>query len=170
MTAPSSSKCEVSIRNSLEMAPATGATGTLTVTTTRDCAWDAASSSPWIVITAGSSGQGEGNISYRVTANEDPAPRRGTVSVNETQLSVAQEPAPCRFAVSPLSGTVVNEGGSVSVRVETAAVCEWTVLSDASWITSDVRGSKTGTATFNLLVAENPGQARSGSARVGGRT
>src|SRR5438093_13572171 len=71
-TSPSTPKCQVSIDNSLATAPASGANGSLTITTTRDCTWSASSGVNWIALTSAANGQGSGTVSYRVDANGVP--------------------------------------------------------------------------------------------------
>ena len=89
VTAPSGAKCAVTVSNSLSTVPASGAAGTVTVSTSRDCTWAASSSNNWIAITSASSGQGEGTVDYRVAANMDHASRRGTLAVNDQQVTIA---------------------------------------------------------------------------------
>src|SRR5215208_4376567 len=104
VTAPTSLKCQVTAANGMTgTAPATGTSSTIEVNTTRDCTWSAASEVAWIAIMSSATGQGSGSISYRVNPNAEPVQRRGVVDVNNSQVAVVQEPAPCRFAVAPSS-------------------------------------------------------------------
>lgn len=169
VSAPSTTKCQVAVTNSLPTAPPAGATGTLSVTTTRDCTWDAASTASWIEITSASRGQGSADVTYRVSVNSEPTTRRGTLSVNDTQLSVAQEPAPCRFSVTPASASVAADGAPVVVRVETHEVCAWTAIADAGWLAVGGAASRSGPGTVTVTVDANSGAGRSGTARVAGQ-
>jgi len=169
VTAPSSSKCQVTVDNSPSTVPATGGTGTLNVTTTRDCTWDAASAAAWVTLTGAATGQGSGAVSYRVGTNVDPATRRATLTVNNAQVVVAQDAAPCQFKVSPTSASPGPESARLTVNVETAsAMCSWTVASDSSWIHVD-SASKSGTGATTLTIDANTGAARSGTAVVAGQ-
>src|SRR5690242_17928940 len=94
---PTTAKCQVSVSNSMASAPATGGSGTVSVDATRDCTWTASANAAWISITSAASGQGAGAVSYRVAPNQDPSARRGTVAVNDQQVQISQEAAPCRF-------------------------------------------------------------------------
>jgi len=47
---PSGPKCQVTVANSLESVPASGATGTLTVSTARDCTWAVSSNAGWLTV------------------------------------------------------------------------------------------------------------------------
>src|SRR5262245_39427936 len=91
VTAPTAVKCEVAVANEMSgAAPPAGMSSTIAVTTTRDCTWTAASAVSWIAITSGSSGQGSGAVSYRVSANADPLQRQGTVDVNSKTITLVQ--------------------------------------------------------------------------------
>ena len=58
-----------------------GGLGTVNVTASPSiCAWTAVSNAPWLVITGGASGIGNGNVSYSVAANTGLA-RSGTLTI-----------------------------------------------------------------------------------------
>src|SRR6476620_9253525 len=135
VSAPSTAKCQVSVTDSPGMLPAAGGSGSLSVTTTRDCTWEATSATPWLVLTGPASGQGSGDLSYRANPNVDPSTRRANLTVNDTTVAIAQEAAPCRFTITPSSTSVVAVGGSAVVRVDTAsALCSWTAASQTQWV------------------------------------
>jgi hypothetical protein len=143
--------------------PAAGASGTITISTNRDCTWSASTATAWISITSSGSGQGEATLTYRVAANVDPSPRHGTVTVNDSTVDVTQEPAPCRFTVSPSAAASPAAGGSIEITVDASSpACAWTAVSNAAWITvaAGARGSGNGTVTLNILP--NGGDAREG--------
>ncbi len=163
ITAPTAAKCEVSVANAMSGAvPAAGASSTLTVTTTRDCTWTATTNATWIAWTSTANGQGSASITYRVSANHDPAQRRATVGVNAAELMVIQDPAPCRYGVTPASTTVSADGASVSAAVDTLTGCSWSATSQVSWIVvaSPASGTKSGAIAMN--VQANAGAARRG--------
>ena len=54
------------------------------------CHWGATSNSPWIQITAGSSGSGPGRVSYAFAANPHSTARIGTLTVGGQTLTVIQ--------------------------------------------------------------------------------
>lgn len=120
LTAPTSPKFEVSVANSLSGAePSAGMDGALSVSTARDLTWSVATTSDWIKLTATKNGQGDGSIAYRITANPNPAQHRATIDVNNTQVLLLQDAAPCRFTVAPLNTTVSASGGAVSINIDT---------------------------------------------------
>ncbi len=170
-TAPSSSKCQVAVTSSLSSAPSAGGSGTATVSTTRDCSWTAASTTSWLSIASGASGQGDGTIAFRVGANTDPTPRRGSLAVNDASLEIAQDAAPCEFTVTPPTSDVGTAGGDVRISVGASSpACTWTAVSNASWIVVREGASARGTGAATVNVAANTGGAREGSVVVAGKT
>jgi hypothetical protein len=169
-TAPSTIKCEITLQNSMNTAPAAGASGTLAVTTTRDCAWTAASDASWLAISSGANGQGSGSVAYTVAANGQPSQRRGTLAVNGQQATVTQDAAACRFTVTPPNSTVSMQGGTVTVNVEAVAGCTWTAQSSVSWMTIASGASGSGNGAVAVQVGANGGDGRSGTITVAGNT
>jgi hypothetical protein len=56
-----------------------GGAGSISVTTTANCSWQATSDSPWITITSGSTGVGSGPANYTVAANATGKSRKGSI-------------------------------------------------------------------------------------------
>src|SRR5437667_8572292 len=169
VTGPSGSKCQVNVSSSMQSAPPSGAAGTLTIGTSRDCTWAVSSTVSWIVITAGSNGQGDGSAAYRIAANTQPSQRRGMIEVNSTQVAITQEAA-CRFDVSVSNTTVPAQGGTVTVNVQSGGTCGWTAASQTEWIAVSAGSSGTGNGSVTLNVAANGGAARTGKVLVAGET
>jgi len=67
----------------------TAGTGTITVTAGTGCVWTAASNSAWLTIVTGSSGVGNGTVTYQIAANTGGA-RNGTLTVAGATVSVHQ--------------------------------------------------------------------------------
>jgi hypothetical protein len=57
-----------------------GGRGTVSVTAAASCAWTAVSNVPWITVTSGGTGTGNGTVGFTVTANTG-ADRTGTVTI-----------------------------------------------------------------------------------------
>lgn len=169
-TAPDTPKCQVTVDGAVPAAPADGATGTLTVTTTRDCTWTATSSANWIELPGARSGQGSGTVAYKIDANGQPAARGGTIDVNGSQATVSQAPAPCKFAVSPANAAVSASGGAVTIAVETLTGCSWTAAADDPWVHVISGASGNGAGTIRFAVDANAGGARSCLAHVANQT
>ncbi len=78
-------------------------TGSLSVTSVSPGTnWTAVSDSPWLTVTFGSSGTGNGTVSFSVTVNLTGAQRIGTITVGNTVYSVVQKAG--QYTVSLLAG------------------------------------------------------------------
>jgi PKD repeat protein len=83
--------CSYSISPSSRSFAADGGTGSVTVTTQAGCTWTAASQNTWITVTAGSSGDGPGTITYSVAPNTSANPRSGSLRIAGKIHSVQQD-------------------------------------------------------------------------------
>ena len=82
--------CTYSISPTRASYPASGGSGTITVTTAAGCAWNASSSSSWITIT-GATGIGPGTVDYTVAPYVGkPKKRNGTMTVAGSTVSIQQ--------------------------------------------------------------------------------
>ncbi|HPD50181.1 MAG TPA: hypothetical protein P5187_10260 [Smithellaceae bacterium] len=82
------------------------------------CAWTAVSNNPWITITGGASGTGNGTVTYSITANSG-AERTGTITVGGQTFTIIQN------AYTSCSGyRVWNETGSRKDFRVTGEGCE----------------------------------------------
>jgi hypothetical protein len=151
-------------------APASGGAGTINVNTTRDCTWSASSGATWIAITSGNSGQGEGSVAFRISENPDPSARRGTVTVNDAQIAISQDPAPCKYTLSPTNASMAAAGGATTIHVDAHAGCAWTAASQADWIQVTSGSPGNGPGNLAISVTANAGSARSGALTVAGQT
>ena len=86
--------CNFSISLASQNFTACGGTGTVNVTATTGCNWIATGSDSWITITSGSSGVGNGAVSYSVAVNTGPA-RTGTLTIAGQTFTVTQDAGPC---------------------------------------------------------------------------
>ena len=189
-TSPSPAKCAVAVSGGSAVDSA-GGTRAVTVTTQPECAWTAASQASWITELAPVSGQGNGEIRFRVGANPAATPRAGELVVNDTHTRIEQAAAPaptiagptptptpapspsptCVFAIAPVSYAAPSGGGrGPAVTITTGAGCAWTASSNAGWITIVGGASGSGTGTVTYAVAPVSGAARTGSVTIAGRT
>ena len=113
---------------------AAAATGTVAVGGGSDCAWAAVSNVPWITITSGNSGVGNGSVAYSVTANTGTLARTGTLTIAGKTFTVTQPATSCSFTISPGSQAFAAAGGTAAVTVTTSAGCSWTASSGAAWV------------------------------------
>ena len=91
-----------------------------------------------------------------------------------THVAATDTPADCggtcSFSINPTSASFAAAGGSGSVTVTTTAGCNWTAVSNNSFITVTSGASGSGNGTVNYSVAANTSTARSGSLTVAGLT
>ena len=93
-------------------------------------------------VKSGSSGTGNGTVSYTVAANTGTA-RTGTLTNPGLTTTVTQAGA-CAYTVAPTTQSVLVGGRSHSAAVTTTSGCGWTgVSNDPAWIT--VTGGSSGT-------------------------
>lgn len=188
-------KCQVSLATPA-MLDARGGTGAIAVTTQPECAWNASATVSWISALSPASGQGTGNLEFRVAVNENTSGREGAIVVNGVQVRVAQRaaeppppppppppptpppptpppPAPppsCTYSISPSSASAPTAGSTGTVSVSTQSGCPWTGASGASWITVTAGATGSGNGSVSYLVLANAGAARTGTLTIAGRT
>jgi hypothetical protein len=160
--------CTFSIAPASRQIAAAGGTTTAAVTAAGSCAWTATPSVPWISITAGGSGTGNGTVQMTVAANTGAA-RSGTVTIAGQTFTVSQDSG-CTFTVAPESPSSPAAGGSIRIQVTASAGCTWTATSSTPWITVPANAGGNGNGSVDLGIAANTGPARTGTATVAGRT
>ena len=92
-----------------------------------------------------------------------------------THVAATDTPADCggtcSFSINPTSASFAAAGGSGSVSVTTTAGCNWTAVSNNSFITVTSGASGSGNGTVNYSVAANTGSlSRNGSLTIAGLT
>lgn len=169
VAAPDGPKCSAALSATSASFGANGGTGTVAVSTDRDCSWTASAAAGWISINGSAGGQGAGSVSYSVAANPVPAPRSGALVVASTTVQLTQAGAPCNFSLSRTQDSVPAAGGMSTVGVSTLSGCAWNAAAIDSWIT--VAGGQSGNAsgTVTLSIAANAGGARTGQALIAGQ-
>jgi photosystem II stability/assembly factor-like uncharacterized protein len=85
--------CAYSTSLASQSFPAGGAMGSVSVTATTGCNWQASSSVSWIAINSGS-GNGDGTVSFSVGVNAEPLPRTATLNIAGQSFTVNQFGAP----------------------------------------------------------------------------
>jgi hypothetical protein len=166
-TSPSSTRCQPTLGSPGASYGPSGGTGTLTVAVERECDWSASPNAPWIVLTAGKQGQGEGTVTYRVTENVDPVARRGSITVSSQSVQIAQDAAACHFTVAPAQLNAPAAGSDFAIEVRTHAACSWTAAVNASWATLAPASGK-GDGAIQVHVVANTGETRTSEVIVAG--
>ena len=132
------SGCTTSLSPSSQTIVAAGSNGTVGVTA--GCSWTAISNVPWITVTSGSSGTGNGTVNYSVAANPLSSPRSGTITIAGQFFTVNQDAAPPAIIQFNAPGYSMSEGNlMVSVNVTRSGNTANTA--SVSFTTSDIAGT-----------------------------
>lgn len=142
-------------------------TGSVTITANlSSCTRTATSDAAWLTIPVGSSGTGNGTLSWTAAANNAGAQRTGRITVGDATFTLQQEGAACSYSVAPGTQRLTAAGGTGSFTLTTN--CLWEAVSTASWlsVTSATTGSGNATINFSAPINLSP-QSRTASITVG---
>ena len=168
VTGPTPAKCGVSVAASADSVAATGALRSFAITTPPECAWTAAAEVSWITELSPSTGQGSSDVRFRVMPNSDGRSRQGTIAVNNQQVQVQQDAAPCRVQLNATNDRFDAKGGTATLSVAAPDRCTWSASSSDRWIVVNGPTSGTGAGSVRFEVMPNEGAERSGAISVGG--
>jgi hypothetical protein len=148
--------------------------GTVSVTTGPNCPWTASTNSgswDWIGISSGTTGMGNGIVSYIVLANTGST-RTGTLAIAGQTFTITQQG--CAYSVSPVTNTFGAQANSGTVSVTTDPNCPWTAAANSvSWdwigIASGWNGAGNGTVSY-FVLSNNSGSTRTGTLGIAGAT
>lgn len=82
--------CSYSISPTSRTIGASGGSASFSVSTQSGCSWTASTSKSWIHITGGSSGNGNGSVSYSVDSNSSTSQRSGTIEAAGKTFTITQ--------------------------------------------------------------------------------
>ncbi len=82
--------CSYQLSSTSSSAPVIASTGSVTVTAPANCAWTAASNSGFLTVTSGSSGSGNGTVSYSAAGDSTVSSRSGTLTIAGQVFTVSQ--------------------------------------------------------------------------------
>jgi hypothetical protein len=171
LTSPSSTKCALQVTADSPSFPASGGSGSVRITATRDCQWSAKTDASWLSIASPAQGQGEGTVKFSAGTNTDATSRTAAIAVNDQRLEISQAGKPCELIVSSNHESVDGAGGDLSVHVRASAEsCAWTASSSVPWISivSGRDGHGNGTATFHVEPMTGP--PRTGNVTIAGQS
>ena len=162
--------CSFVLSSGIAGVPASGGSGSVTVTTAQGCTWTSSTTTPWLTMNSSGS-SGTGDVQFTAAANSQAAPRTGTLTLAGQTYTVNQAGVECSFQLSA-AGAVVPASGATGARfaINTAGVgCSANAVSFANWMSvSTAFSGQTGTVTYS--AAANPGgSARTGLIQVGGQ-
>ncbi len=158
--------CTYSLSPTSKSSEGAADSGSVSVTAGSGCAWTATSNSPWITITSGSSGTGNGTVNYSIAANKGTSPRTGTMTIAKQVFWVNQAgfiqtytltaSAGADGTISPQGSVTVNAGDTQTFnitansgyRVDDVRVDGVSVGNVTSYTFSNVSANHTITASF----------------------
>src|SRR5262245_20573695 len=166
---PTPAKCQLTVAGPPNVV-ADGGSGTISVTAQPECAWTISTQASWLSQFSPASGQGNGTVAFRAEPNPAPSTREAEIVVNDSQVRVMQEAAPCRFSLAPETQSVAASASNASVSISVLNGCAWTARSNAEWLTITSRADGNGSGTLTFRVAANGGGPRTGTLTIGDRT
>ena len=84
---------------------------------------------------------------------------------------VFNAPPPCTYSISPVSQSFGQAGGPGTVNITTQSGCNWTAVSNASWLVITSNSSVTGNGTVNYSASSNSSASmRTGTLTVAGQS
>jgi hypothetical protein len=172
----SEERCSYSLNPASQFFPQAGGTGSFDVHTSPACQWIASVAVPWITITSGGRGIGDGTVGFSVAPNSPVGDRTGHISINNTfPFFVFQNDSDsCFISVDPLTTSCAEACGS-NITVTAPDGCSWTAISNTPWITVTSGASGVGSGKVGFLLSRNsfvgstPGPARAGTMTIAGQ-
>ena len=167
--------CTYSISPTSKNFNSAGGSGTVSVNTQSGCSWTAVSNTGWITIASGSSGTGNGTVSYSVSENTSTSQRTGTMTIAGKTFTVTQEGTNIPPTANAGPDQTVEEGATVTLDGSNSndpddgiASYLWTQTGGASVTLSDAAavqptfiapnvGPDGESFTFQLTVTDNGG-------------
>lgn len=132
------------------------------------CQWTAVSAAPWLTVTSGSAGAGNGTVAYAADRNREPPARSAAIVVNDKSFVVTQEGevvVSCEYSVTPVQFTPCMAATTMSAVVTTQATCSWTAAA-SPWITVTGGQSGIGPGLVSFSVSDNYDAPRQGIVEV----
>ena len=168
-TVVQSAACSLTLAPAGVSVPAAGATGSVNVTAnSSSCDRSAASTVPWITISFGASGTGNGAFGYTVAPNTTGGARSGTVSVGNQTFTVYQEAGACTIVIAPAWANLEAKGGAGAITVAATPGCNWAATPTADWITITYGATGVGDGGVGYAVPANTLlNPRSGAINIG---
>lgn len=132
-----------------------GGAANVTVTAPLDCKWTATTTNTWITITSGSSGAGNGTVTYSVAANTGANELNGVIYIgsnNEKQFTVKQSGTGAPSTTYTL--TVTKPGTGRGIVTASSGTISWNGNTGTATYTGSTAVTLTAVAaSANLLVS-----------------
>jgi hypothetical protein len=159
--------CAFALSPAIQNLDGPGGPGSVTVTAGASCPWTAVSNNPWITITVGKSGNGNGTVAFTVAPNNG-LERTGTLTIAGQNVTVTQS-SYCNFGITPDERDFGAAATSTTVNVQAGIDCTWVSTSTVNWLTIAAGANGIGNAPVVINVAANTGPARTGLVVVAGQ-
>ena len=169
-TGSSPERCALTLKVGTSSIASAGGSGTISVTTARECAWTVKAEADWLTFGAPTTGQGPADLAFSVPANRSTSPRSAGVSVGDQRATISQEAATCPWNVSPSEVVMGAAGGDRTLKLSTEDFCSWVVTSRESWVAIASASNGKGNADIILRIAANDGPERTANVEVPGGT
>ncbi|HEY3883613.1 MAG TPA: BACON domain-containing carbohydrate-binding protein [Vicinamibacterales bacterium] len=160
--------CAFSILPATQNTSSAGGNASVAVTAAAGCSWSTTSAAPWIAVSSGQTGSGNGTVQLMVAPNTG-AERTGLVTIADQTATIIQASG-CSAVVAPDTLGVPAGAGTQTISITTDAACSWTAVSTVPWMTIPGASSGGGNGSVQLAVAANAGPARSGTSTIAGHT
>ena len=156
--------CTFTLTPGTASATAAGGSGSLTVSAAAGCTWSAISNAPFLSITSGFGGSGNGSVGYSVTANSANF-RSGSLTVAGQTFTVYQfgtgpmvsiDRPSLRYGATNSAGLVTAQTSAQVLRLTQSAgpAVSWTATSNQPWLTVS---PTSGSGARDLTVTVTPG-------------
>ncbi len=165
-----SGRCAVALNSSASSISSAGASGTIRVSTERECPWTLRAESDWLTFSVPTTGQGTAELAFSVQPNRSTSPRSIEVSVADQRVTISQEAGSCPWSVSPTQVSMGPAGGDQTISLATEDFCSWGITASDSWLTVTSASDGKGNASIVLRIAKNDGRERVATLEVGGAT
>jgi hypothetical protein len=139
----------------------------ISVSAENGCAWSASNDAPWVSITDGRSGSGNGTVRLRVEANSG-APRATVLTIAGQPFNLTQRG--CNVSIKPTHYDAGRGPDDIRIDVTADPGCAWTVTNTAAWVTVADGRSGSGDGVVRLLVEANRGPLRTATLTIAGET
>jgi len=165
---PPVTRCAVVLATTNPLMAFTVGSGTITISTSRDCTWQAQSSADWLFFTSPTTGQGDATLAFSVQHNSIVAQRQAVVTAGDGRLEIRQAAAFCTYALSSSGRTFAASGGAERVTIDARDGCGWMGQASVPWVVFDTTVTQVGQGSIGITVAANSGPARSATVFIAG--
>lgn len=163
--------CSVTIDPTNQNFGTSGGAGKVNVKAVANCIWAAVSNVPWVTITSGTLGSGDGEVTFLVAANSGPG-RTGTINISGQLFTITQDgtSSGCVTFIKPDNRPFNASGGLGVISVTAPEACSYVVLSNRDWlrITTGTVGHGNGVVRYTVQ-ANTTGLRRTGTIFIDGQ-